>query len=47
MQKRAFQSRVHRHYTGQDTFRWMASPESTREVHKIWRLKVTDTSPFH
>ena len=40
IQKRALDSDIRRHYTGHDTFKFMAGVETLKEVHELCRLPV-------
>ena len=40
VQKRALDSDIRRHYTGHDTFKFMAGVETLKEVHELCRLPV-------
>ena len=44
MQKRALKSHIPRHYTGRDTFKFMAGVETLKEVHEVCRLQVDCSS---
>ena len=46
IQKRALESDVRRHYTGHDTFKFMASIEALKEVHEVCLLQVNGLSTF-
>ena len=46
IQKRALKSDVCRHYMGHDTFKFMASVETLKEVHKVRRIRVNASSTF-
>ena len=46
IQKRALESDVGRHYTGHDTFKFMATVETLKEVHEVCRLQVDGSSTF-
>ena len=45
-QKRALESDIRRHYTGHDTFRFMAGVETLKGVHTVCRLQVDPSSTF-
>ena len=47
IQKRALESDNRRHYTGHDTFNFMASIETLKEVHEVCRLQVDSSSTFN
>ena len=44
IQKRALESNVCRHYTGHETFKFMASVETLKEMHEVCRLQVNGSS---
>ena len=44
--KRALDSDIRRHYTGHDTFKFMAGVETLREVHEVCRLQVNPSFTF-
>ena len=46
IQKRALDSDIRRHYTGHDTFKFMAGVETLKEVHELCRLQVKPSSTF-
>ena len=46
IQKRALESDIRRHYTGHDTFKFMAGVETLKEVHEVCRLQVDRSSTF-
>ena len=46
IQKRALESDIRRHYTGDDSFKFMASVETLKEVLQVCRLQVDDSSTF-
>ena len=46
IQKRALESGICGHYTGHDTFKFMAGVETLKEVHKVCRLQVDRSSTF-
>ena len=46
IQKRALENDIRRHYTGNDTFKFMAGVEMLKEVHEVCRLQVDRTSTF-
>ena len=46
IQKRALESDIRRHYTGHDTFKFMASVETLKEVHEVCRPQVDRSSTF-
>ena len=46
IQKRALESDIRRHYTGHDTFKFMAGVETLKEVHDLCRLQVDPSSTF-
>ena len=46
IQKRALESDICRHYTGHDTFNFMASVQTLKEVHEVCRLQVDPLSTF-
>ena len=46
IQKCALESDVFRHYTGHDTFKFMASVVTLKEVHDVCRLQVNGPATF-
>ena len=46
IQKHALESNVRRHYTGHDTFKFMASIQTLKAVHEVCRLRVDGSSTF-
>ena len=46
IQKRALDSDIRRHYTGHDTFKFMAGVETLKEVHEVCRLPVDRSFTF-
>ena len=46
IQKRALDSDIRRHYTGHDTFKFMAGVETLKEVHELCRLPVDRSYTF-
>ena len=42
----ALESDIRRHYTGHDTFKFMAGVETLKEVHEVCRLQVDRSSTF-
>ena len=42
--KRALESDTRRHYTGHETFKFMAGVETLKEVHEVCRLQVDRSS---
>ena len=46
IQKRALETDVYRHYTGRDTFKFIASVETPKGVHEVCRLQVDGLSTF-
>ena len=46
IQKRALGSDTRRHYTGHDTFKFMAGVETLKEVHEVRGLQVARSSTF-
>ena len=46
IQKRALDSDIRRHYTGHDTFMFMAGVETLKEVHEVCRLPVDRSFTF-
>ena len=46
IQKRALESDGCRHYTGHDTFKFMASVQTLKELREVCRLQVDGSSTF-
>ena len=46
IQKRALESNIRRHYTGHDTFKFMAGVATLKEVHEVCRVQVVRSSTF-
>ena len=46
IQKRALKSDVCRHYMGHDTFKFIASIRTLKEVHEVRRIQVNASSTF-
>ena len=46
IQKRALKSDIRRHYTGHDTFKFMAGVETLKEVQEVRQLQVDPSSTF-
>ena len=46
IQKHALDSDIRRHYTGHDTFKFMAGVETLKEVHEVCRLQVNPSFTF-
>ena len=46
IQKRALESDIRQHYTGHDTFKFMAGVETLKIVHEVCQLQVDPSSTF-
>ena len=46
IQKRALESNIRQHYTGHDTFKFIAGVETLKEVDEVCRVQVDLSSTF-